>query len=82
LHRGDDDAAGLDAGLGIDEDDQIHRGKAFGQFGQELMAPDHLGAADGGLLRQRPGRCLADPVIAAQRVAVADDEAFLLTAGR
>ena len=51
---------------GVDEDDPIRRGNAFGQFRHELMANDRAGVPDGTLARECAGGLWADPIIASQ----------------
>ena len=46
---GDGDTTGLNAGRGINKDDQIDHGEVLSQFRCELKANHHVGAVDGSL---------------------------------
>ena len=72
---GDDgDAARFAAGRGVNQDDPRRRGESLGEFGGQLVAGERVDAVDGGLVGERPGDRLTDAVVAAQRVAVTDDQ--------
>ena len=61
-------------GRGVDQDDPRRRGESFGEFGGQLVAGDRVDAVDGGLVGERARDRLTDAVVAAQRVAITDDE--------
>jgi hypothetical protein len=79
LAHGDSSWADIDRG--IDEDNQIHRGNTFSQLRRELMAYNRASVVDGTHVLGRAlavGECAggfwADPIIASQWIAIADDE--------
>ena len=61
---GNDDTTGLDAGRGINEDDQIDHGEVLSQFRCELKANHDVGAVDGCLAAKCLGHYLAYRIIA------------------
>ena len=71
---GNGDTTGLNAGRGINEDDQIDHGEVLSQFRCELKANHDVGAVDGCLVPKCLGHSLAYRIIATQRIAIADDE--------
>jgi hypothetical protein len=70
----DGDAARFGTGRSVNQDDPRRRSESFGEFGGQLVAGDRVDAIDGDLVGERTGDCLTDAIIAAQRVAVTDDE--------
>jgi hypothetical protein len=70
------DCAWADIDRGIDEDDQIRSGNAFGQLWRELMANNRADGAHGRALvvRKCTGDSRTDAIIAPQWIAIADDE--------
>jgi hypothetical protein len=74
MQRGDGDAARCSASRGVDQDDPRRRSESFGEFGGQLVAGDRVDAIDGGLVGERARDGLTDAIVAAQRVAVTDDE--------
>ena len=66
-----DNIAGWHADRGIDEHRQIDRGQMFGQLRRQLMTADRIDAGNTG---ERAGDDGTYPVVASQRIAVADDQ--------
>jgi hypothetical protein len=70
----DQDLPGLGPGDGVDQHHQRRLGDVDGQLGGELVAGQDSGAGQAGVGGQPAGGVPADPVVTAQRVAVADDQ--------